>query len=141
MTKDTISFEEFAKGRVEARNEAHLAPNERAELVNTLMFHALGIDDPSDMITHPLYWDILCYCCEMMNLYASQVGSENMLKAQKYINAEFYSHHYSVPDDHAILGPGKKIHRAIWNARLGIENIPDLTTAPDPQYVLRLEPS
>ena len=115
---DIIPIESLAKRRVGERDEKYLSPSERATLVNTLLFHSLGLDSPSDAITNPLYWDLICYCMEMLSLYFVQLGDERALVSLKLLNNIIYSYHYSVPDGTAILGPDRAEHEAIWKGRL-----------------------
>ena len=114
-----LSLQDFAKSHIAARDKAHLTIDERATFVNTLIFQALGLTSVKDSITQPLYWDLLCYCLGMVNLYTQNIGSEVELQAQKIVSNMFYAHHYSVPDDHRLLGPTRAEHESLWQARLG----------------------
>jgi len=107
-----------AARRIDARDQAHLDPAERAELVHNFIFSALGIEDEKESITHPLFWDLLCYCSEMFNIYALQMDEEDTLQIAKTLSKYLYSRHYSVPDAHIILGPSRREHTKIWVQRM-----------------------
>lgn len=112
------SLDPIFRNRIAERDKLHLSPNERAERVNTFIFLALGYEDPADVIKQPLYFDLICYCFEMLNLYA--LGSQDEVLAQltQVINKHMYSQYYSLDNDNKILGPDKETHINIWKERI-----------------------
>jgi len=114
MTKSK-NLKSFMRARVDEMDEAHLDPGQRAELVNSFIFHALGLKDPKDVIRQPLYWDLLCFCFEMISGYSIQMDDEGLVLACKHINGYMYSVHYSgtVGED-SFLGPEREEHEALW---------------------------
>jgi len=118
MTKPK-NLKSFMRARVKEMDEAHLDPGQRAELVNSFIFHALGLEDPKDVIGQPLYWDLLCYNIEMLSLYLVNMEDENLLMAVKQINNFMYSVHYAgaIGED-SFLGPAREEHEEIWVERI-----------------------
>jgi len=114
-----MSLQDFAKERMKNVDEAHLDPDQRAELVNSFIFHALGLNDPKDVIEQPLYWDLLCYCFEMLLKYAIVREDRNTLLAMKQVNSFMHSAHYSgrIGED-SFLGPDRDEHEKIWVERI-----------------------
>ena len=118
MSTKAKNLKSFMQAKVSEMDENHLDPGERAELVNSFIFHALGLEDPKEIIEQPLYWDLLCYCMEMLSLYAVNMEDENLILAVKYINNYMYSLHYSGEVDvDSFLGPGRIGHEDIWAGR------------------------
>ena len=107
----------FMQKRIIERDKEYLSPRERADLINTFLFEALGLDSPKDVIRHPLYWDLTCFCTEFLNLFALQSEDQRLLKSTISTNNWIYSFHYSV-DESAALGPGKEEHEKIWHDRI-----------------------
>ena len=129
MSSPTRSSNDLLNAKIKSRDSSHLDPSERAELVNQFIFNALGLTDSKDTIKHPLYWDLLSYCVEMINLYAfaqaqssvgedAQVFSQQFMQATKLVNNLFHSIHYSLPDGSPELGPSRKDHEDIWAKRM-----------------------
>jgi hypothetical protein len=118
MSTKAKNLKSFMRAKVSEMDENHLDPGGRAELVNSFIFHALGLEDPKEIIEQPLYWDLLCYNMEMLSLYAVNMEDENLILAVKYINNYMYSLHYSGEVDvDSFLGPGKIEHEDIWVRR------------------------
>lgn len=109
----------FMKAKMSEMDEHHLEPKERADLVNSFIFHALGLDDPKDVIEQPLYWDLLCYCFQMLSSHAIALGDEGFLGVIKALNSYMHSIHYSgaVGED-TFLGPEREEHERIWVERI-----------------------
>jgi len=115
----SISLDAFMKARMHQMDEAHLDLDQRAELVNTFIFHALGLVEREDVIEQPLYWDLLCYCFQMLLRYAVELGDEGFLLAMKQINSFMHSAHYSgVVGEEGFLGPEREEHERIWVERI-----------------------
>lgn len=110
--------DKFLKMRIEDRDKKFLSPNERAEYVNTFIFMALGLEDAKDMIEQPLYFDLICYNFEMLNLFALGVEDEHLVKLMKVVSSHMYSTYYSLPDDHEMLGPSREEHTKLWQERI-----------------------
>lgn len=112
----------FMEARVKEVDENSLSPSERATFVNSLIFHALGLEGAEDAVQQPLYWDLICYCMEMLNIYVVQTCMDtedrDSIVNLKKLNSFIYSIHYSLPDDSPMLGPGKLAHTQIWGDRL-----------------------
>ena len=117
MSEAMRAIDSSVRARIASRDARHLDPVERAELVNEFIFKALRLED-NDGITNPLYWDLLSYCVQMYLRYAVQVDDEILQKISAQINSDFMSKHYSVPDDHAILGPERETHKQLWKDRI-----------------------
>ena len=103
--------------RIKKRDALHLDSSERATCVQEFLFTALDLSD-KDSITNPLFWDLLTYFKELFLIYAMQSQEEFALKLAKELNNYLMSHHYSVPDGHAILGPSREEHIEIWQGRI-----------------------
>jgi len=109
------NLKSFMRAKVADMDEAHLDPGERADLVNSFIFHALGLQDPKDEIKQPLYWDLLCFCFEMLSTYGIAMEDENFMLAVKHINQYMYSVHYAgAKGIDTYLGPPKEEHEALW---------------------------
>jgi hypothetical protein len=104
--------------RISDRDSKHLDPGERAELVNSFIWTALGIEDPKDAIEHPLYWDLLCWCEQMLLLFAMSVEHQELLGLMKLVQKQWMSLHYSLPDGEPELGPSKEEHEKLWTERI-----------------------
>ena len=115
---DPHGLDGLMKLRVESRNKEHLSPSKRADLVNTLLLSALGLSGPKEAATNPLYWDIVCFATEFLNLFALQSEDEEMILIAKAFNERIYSLHYSYPDGMNALGPKLEEHERIWLGRL-----------------------
>jgi len=118
MTKPP-NLESYMEARMNEVDEHHLDPDQRAELVNTFIFHALGLTDPKDVIEQPLYYDLLCYCFQMLLKYAVSIEDENFFLAMKHVNTFMHSAHYSgaIGED-SFLGPERDEHERIWVERI-----------------------
>ena len=113
------SLQAFMRARVDSTDEAHLDPAQRAELVNTFIFHALGLEDPMDVIAQPLYWDLICYNIEMLKLYAINMEDEGLVAAVKILHSFMHSAHYSgVIGEESFLGPSREEHERLWVERI-----------------------
>jgi len=107
------------RARVNSTDEAHLDPGQRAELVNTFIFHALGLDDPKDAAEQPLYWDLLCYSFQMLSLYAIQMQDEEFTLNVRQMDGFMHGIHYSgVIEEEGFLGPSRDEHERIWVERI-----------------------
>ena len=111
-------MDDLLKKRIDLRDSSHLDPAERAELVNSFLFTALGIDNPEEAVKHPLYWDLICWCSQMLALFAMGVQETKLLEVAKAVNGQIMSIHYSLPDGEPELGPGRDEHEAIWYERI-----------------------
>lgn len=101
--------------RIEKRDEKHLDPAERTRYVQAVLFTALGLKDPDDILDQAVtIWDILCFCTEYIGFYAVVIGEERLLTLAKAWSREIYSIHYSLPDDHEALGPDRETHEEDW---------------------------
>lgn len=110
----SLGLNHFLKERIKQRDSTYLDPTSRANLVNTLLFRVLGLEDPKDIIKNPLFWDLVCFCTEVLNVYALQSDEEENLALAKAWSNLIYSRHYSLPDDHNALGPEKEEHEKWW---------------------------
>jgi len=118
MATKPKNLKSYMKARVNEMDEAHLDPGQRAELVNTFIFHALGLSR-EDTIEQPLYWDLICYNIEMISLYAVGMQDENFLAAVKVVSNFMYSTHYSgALGEDSFLGPEREEHEGIWVERI-----------------------
>lgn len=106
------------QARVKARDAKHLDPTERAELVNSFLFAALGIEDPEEAVAHPLYWDLLCWCSQMLALFALGVGETDLLNIAKAMNQQIMSLHYALPEGEPELGHERDLHEQLWHERI-----------------------
>lgn len=113
-----LGLDQFMKQRVKSRNREHLSPTDRADFINSLIHLSLGLDSPKDVATNPLYWDIVCFATEFLNLFALQSEDEEILLLAKAFNERIYSLHYSYPDGMNALGPAREVHESIWLSRL-----------------------
>jgi len=114
-------LQEVSEQKVKQRDQKHLDPSERAELVNSFIFHALALDSPKDVVQHPLYWDLLCWCLEMLNLYTknlAMVGQPELMEIMKLASRQFYGLHYSLPENSPELGPEREEHEELWVTRI-----------------------
>jgi hypothetical protein len=114
-------LDDLLKKRIAERDEKHLDPSERAELVNSFIFLALALEDPHDVIKQPLYWDFLSYAVELLNIYAQELaiaGEPEVLQIMRLLNKYMKSLHYSLPDDSPELGPAREEHEALWTKRI-----------------------
>lgn len=112
------SPDRWFQNQISARDVKHLTPDERAELVNSFLFHALALESPEDVIAHPLYWDIVCFCWEMLLLYAQNSGDDTLLAMMKKINNYMHAQHYSLPENAPQLGPSRDEHKKLWIKRI-----------------------
>lgn len=116
------SSDSLLQAKIKKTDLAHLDPTERAELVNTFLFAALGIDNPKEAVKHPLFWDILCWALELLSLYSLELeiaGEDEHLKSlMKHLSKYIYSLHYSFPEGQPELGPSREDHRKLWNDRI-----------------------
>lgn len=118
MTKSS-NLKSYMKARLDEVDEHHLDPGQRAELVNTFIQHALGLSNPKEAIEQPLYWDIMCYCFQMISHYAVQMQDEEFLLAVKQVHNFMHSVHYSgVIGEDSFLGPERDEHERIWVERI-----------------------
>jgi len=128
------STEEFIKSRMEVVDGKHLSVDQRASLVNSLIFHALGLTKPADAVEQPLYWDLICYSMEMLSIFIVQTcegtNDYKTIETVKRLNAFIYSIHYSLSDNDAMLGPGREEHEEIWLERLERLDVWDNKAAP-----------
>lgn len=102
--------------RIKRRDKAHLDPGERADLVNSFLFDALGLESVEALVSNPMLWDLVSYATEFIGLYAIQSGDEKLETLAKMWSKQIYSLHYSVPDGHEILGPDRETHVERWDA-------------------------
>jgi hypothetical protein len=116
------TLEGFMEARVKEVDNLHLDPSQRATYVNSLIFHALGLEGAKDAVEQPLYWDLICYCMEMLNIYVVQTCMDtedrDTIVTLKKLNSFIYSIHYSLPEDSPMLGPDKLAHTQLWEERL-----------------------
>lgn len=103
--------------RIEIRDTRTLNPSERADLVNTFIFHSLGLTSPQDVVKNPLFWDLVCFACEFMNLTAKTLDDPLFLELQKQVNGFIYQMHYSLPEGDDAINLSKEDHRKIWETR------------------------
>jgi len=107
------------KARMNSTDEAHLDPGQRAELVNTFILYALGLTDPKEAAEQPLHWDLLCYCFQMISLYAIQMQDEGFTLAVRQVHNFMHGIHYSgVIEEDLFLGPARDEHEKIWVDRI-----------------------
>ncbi len=115
----SASLQAFFRARMTSTDEAHLDPGQRAELVNTFIFHALGLSEPKDAAEQPLHWDLLCYSFQMLLLYADQMQDEQFSIAMKMVDSFMHGIHYSgVIGEEEFLGPEREEHEGIWVDRI-----------------------
>jgi len=132
MTSKPKNLKSFMRAKVSETDEAHLDPGQRADLVNSFIFHALGLEDPKDVIEQPLYWDLLCYNVEMLSLYAVNMEDENLVNAIKLVNSYIYSVHYAgVKGEDSFLGPARDEHEKIWVERIERFLLPSKIITPE----------
>ena len=117
MTK-SINLQSYMRARVDQMNEAHLDPTQRAELVNTFIQKALGLNE----VVQPDYWDLICYSAKMLQLYAisnSDVDEGRLKKLIDLVVGAIESIHYSgaIGED-SFLGPTREEHEGIWVDRI-----------------------
>ena len=118
MTDRVLGLDQFMKLRVEDRDSKHLDPRERADFVNTLILLALDLTGPKEAATNPLYWDLVCYATEFLNLFALQSEDEELLAIAKAWSTKVYSLHYSYEDGMNALGPDRGEYEKVWKKRL-----------------------
>jgi len=117
MTK--LNLESFRKAKMSQLDEAHLDPQDRANLINEFFALALDLDKPEDIVQYPLYWDILCFCFEMLNGFILQMEEKPVMQAAQFINNYMYSIHYSgAVGETDFLGPNREEHEKIWRDRI-----------------------
>ena len=112
------SPDRWFQSQISARDAKHLNPDERAELVNSFIFHALALESPEEVIEHPLYWDLLCYNFEMLLLYAQSSGDDTLFTMMRKVNNYLHAQYYSLPPDAPQLGPSRDDHKALWIKRI-----------------------
>lgn len=115
MTIDPISL---VKKRIAARDASHLSPEERAELVLTFIYAALGLDNTRDLIHQPLYSDLMYFALNMLNMHSISIQDEDLIDMMKAVNSHMYATHYSLPEDSPALGPSRDEHKEIWEERI-----------------------
>lgn len=118
MTDRTLGLDKFMKLRVEDRDSKYLDPTERANFVNTLILLALGFEDPKGAAQNPLYWDLVCYSTEFLNLFALQTEDKEIMAIAKAWSNKIFSLHYSYDDDMNALGPSREEYGEVWISRL-----------------------
>lgn len=101
---------EILNERVRDRDSKHLDPSRRAELIFNILFQSLGMKNPSDAISQPLFWDICCFSAEVINLLAMNMEDGMTTALARSLNNHIYSLHYSLPEGEPPLGPKKEIH-------------------------------
>jgi len=113
------NLQSFMKAKMNETDQHHLDPGQRAELVNTFIFHALGLRDVKDVIEQPLYWDLLCFNFQMISRFAIEIQDEGFILAVKQVHSFMHSLHYSgaVGED-SFLGPERDEHEGIWVDRI-----------------------
>jgi hypothetical protein len=104
--------------KIEKTDLQYLDPSERAELVNAFLFSALGISDPKEVVEHPLYWDLICWCSGMVAYFAMGTEDADLMALAKILNKQIFSLHYSLPDGEPELGPNREEHKQIWIERI-----------------------
>ncbi len=115
----TLNLQSFMKAKMDETDEHHLDPGQRAELVNTFIFHALGLDDPKDQAGEPLHWDLMCYSFQQLSRFAIQIQDENFMLAVKQVHSFMHSLHYSgAVGEEEFLGPARDEHERIWVERI-----------------------
>ncbi len=110
-----VDLKGFMIDRVSQVDVEHLNPDERAELINTLIFRSLGLDTPEDVIKQPMHWDVQCFAVKILASFIVEMEAEDLIPAIKLINNYIYSIHYSGKigvDPH--LGPGRDEHEKMW---------------------------
>lgn len=78
----------------------------------------MDLSDVKDIIAHPLYFDLMCFCFEMLNLYGMNSQDGDLLQLMSLVNKHMYSTYYSLPDNHIILGPDREAHTKLWIDRV-----------------------
>jgi hypothetical protein len=117
MTK--LDLNAFKRAKLAQLDEAHLDPQDRANLVNEFFALTLDLEKPEDIVQYPLYWDILCFCFEMLNGFILQMEDKNVIRAARFINDYMYSIHYSGEvNETDFLGPSREDHEKIWAERI-----------------------
>ena len=115
---DLNKVREAKSSRIKEVDSIYLDPKERANLVTTLLFQALDMQDPLDIFENLLFWDLICFSTEMLNAYALQSSEEELIELAKLWNSQIYSRHYSLPEGHECLGPKRDEHEAMWMKRV-----------------------
>lgn len=118
MSETLKKLNELVGSRMEDRDDHHLDPTERAEVVQEFLFVALGLDGPEDAVENPLFWDLISYASQVFAAYAIQSEDGEALDLAKKLSHYVHSRHYSVGDNHPILGPGKEKHLKVWVKRI-----------------------
>ncbi len=124
MTTRKDLFEKASKqslSHIEKRDLKHLDPSERAGLFRDFIFACLDLHDAQDVISQPLWSDIMAFCIEMIGAWTLELeaaGDPSMKEFAKVLSRGFYTLHYSYPEDHEALGPSREEHIEIWTKRM-----------------------
>ena len=103
---------------LDERDSLYLSPSERANLVITMIFMQLDLEEPKDAIEQPVFSDLLSFCIEFLGMWALQLDDEGLTRLVKQLSRTFYILHYSYPDGHPALGPHRDEHEKIWMKRI-----------------------
>ena len=118
MTDKVLGLDQFMKLRVEDRDSKFLDVVERANFVNTLILLALGLKEPKEVATNPLFCDLVCYSTEFLNAFALRSEDKDLLILAKAWSNQVHSIHYSYLDEMNALGPPREEYEKVWDERL-----------------------
>jgi hypothetical protein len=113
-----LPLDSLLRKKIAATDAKHLDPAERAELVNSFFFYALGLTNAEDMIEHPLYWDLLCYCVNFVLLFAYSAEDTELLDLMILVNNHVCSLHYAMPEGSPEFGLPRDEHTELWHSRI-----------------------
>ena len=109
--------------RVDEIDLLHLDPEERARYIQAILSKILSPDDPKRLLPY-LYWDIVCFTIEFLNVYCVFVSTGEqrgeLIPIIKILNSFIYSTHYSMDKTNPALGPNKAEHKEFYEEILNV---------------------
>lgn len=142
----TLDLNELAKRKFQAaikeRDERHLSPDERADLVGEVIFPALGITSSKEAAAMPLYWDLVCFSLGIIRGFSMAMQMEEFDQIVRILNSHLFSMHYSYPKGSPALGPNREEYQKEWQAKVDFirEVLNYETKEPETERELKLVP-
>lgn len=117
-----LDLNELAKRKFQAaikeRDERHLSPDERADLVGEAIFPALGITSAKEATSMPLYWDLVCFSLGIIRGFSMAMQMEEFDQIVRILNSHLFSMHYSFPKGSPALGPNREEQQKEWESKI-----------------------
>lgn len=80
--------------KVKGMDEKFLSPNERAEIVLSVLAKATGVENAHDLTVSETSWDLVCFCVEFFNQFSARLG-EDFEPLARVLNNMIYAMHYN----------------------------------------------